>query len=128
MDPSTSELLWVTNERVPIAVAFERLLLPTSAKNPNMLLLTPTVLLRPAPSPKNELSLPVVEPPAPAPKNELKLPGLLNTPALGPANKLFVPGLLRIATPPNLYCVVAFTTLPFNVPPAVPSPLMLKLL
>ena len=66
--------------------------------------------------------------PAELPKNAFDAPVVLATPAPPPANKLLSPGLLKTWLPLMLYCVTELTALPDNVPPAVPFPLMLKLL
>ena len=97
------------------------------AESPKKELLWPVLFVWPAMIPKKELLEPsVLEKPAPLPKNALCEPLLfspMNTPA-----KVFEPGVLNTRLPPMLYCVVLLMVLPDNVPPAVPSPLILKLL
>ena len=66
--------------------------------------------------------------PAFNPKKELLPPVVFESPAAIPANKFEVPGLLSMRKPPMLYCVAALTVVADRVPPAVPLPLMLKLL
>ena len=113
----------------------------------------PVVFLRPTRLPKNELQHPsngvaatlfAVFIPALTPKKVLKLPaevvafGMTDAPASTPANVLLFttgptpfavtlpPVAVKMREPPMLYCVAELTTLPVSVPPAVPSPLMLK--
>src|SRR5215510_11241933 len=101
----------------------------------------PDIFPLPAKLPKNELQHPVVSfTPAFTPKKALKLPskvlafGVTAAPAPIPARVLlfakepFPPVTVNTREPPMLYCFVAFTTFPDKVPPALPSPLMLKLL
>src|SRR5438034_382538 len=141
--PRTTVLLDETTEPAPTAVAWSRPSLPTLALLPMMVLLAPTPLPAPALLPKNELSPPVALPaPALAPKNELALPAVLLMPAFAPTNELALPAVLicpapmpanrlfpaafNTRLPPRLYCVSAFNVLPESVPPAMPSPEILK--
>ena len=110
----------------------------TPASTPKKALLSPDMLNKPASTPKKALREPVVFAfPASLPKKELKSPtppldiGVVEAPAPTPANVLLftsVPAPLMVKTrfPPMLNCVTALTTLPVNVPPAVPFPEMLK--
>src|SRR5438876_114720 len=124
--PRTTVLLDETTEPAPTAVAWSRPSLPTLALLPMMVLLAPAPLPAPALLPTNALSLPaVLLMPAFAPTNELALPAVLICPAPMPANRLF-PAAFNTRLPPRLYCVSAFTVLPESVPPAVPSPEILK--
>ena len=75
----------------------------------------------------------VFDTPAPLPKKALPIPVVLAVPAPTPAKvfefgKLTSPVTVKTRLPPRLYCVVALTVFPESVPPAVPLPLMLKLL
>src|SRR5439155_1708078 len=141
--PRTTVLLDETTEPAPTAVAWSRPSLPTLALLPMMVLLAPAPLPAPALLPKYHLLPPVALPaPALAPKNELVLPAVLFMPAFAPTNELALPAVLicpapmpanrlfpaafNTRLPPRLYCVSAFTVLPESVPPAVPSPEILK--
>ena len=64
--------------------------------------------------------------PASVPKKALPLP-VLAAPAPTPAKVLANPLILNTREAPILNCVVALTTFPDSVPPAVPLPEMLKL-
>ena len=107
--------------------------------------LVPVVFELPANAPKKELSLAVFSVPASRPKKELFPAVVLNRPALSPKNELPLPVVfdapasrpantpatvarLRAWFTPILNCVVALTMFPDSVPPAVPSPEILKLL
>src|SRR5262245_19024848 len=97
------------------------------APKPKKALEVAVVLNCPANDPKKALSWPVVFAcPADMPKKALSTP-LLLIPALIPAYKLLDPAAINSRCPPRLYCVVALTRFEERVPPAVPSPLMLKL-
>src|SRR5438128_832458 len=124
--PRTTVLLDETTEPAPTAVAWSRPSLPTLALLPMMVLLAPAPLPAPALPPKNEFAPPAaLLSPAFAPTNQLALPAVLICPAPMPANRLF-PAAFNTRLPPRLYCVAAFTVLPESVPPAVPSPEILK--
>src|ERR1035437_2841100 len=109
--PSVTVLLALTIAPVPMAVAPFKAPLPTFASVPIIVLFPPVVFVVPAPVPKNELLLPVFPVPVPRPVKTLRNPAALNTRPLQ-----------------MLYCVVALTIFDESVPPAVPLPLMLKLL
>ena len=75
--------------------------------------------------------------PAPTPKNELLLPlsllelGVVDAPAPIPAKVLLLgqrapPVIANARLPFRLYCVFALTRFAESVPPAVPLPVMLK--
>ena len=83
--------------------------------------------MRRATNPTNALWPPAVfDWPAKAPKNEFPLPVVFEFPVAAPTNMFPVPALLITRAPPMWYSVAAFTVLAERVPPAVPSPLMLK--
>src|SRR5437588_659124 len=141
--PRTTVLLDETTEPAPTKAVPPPVVLFTPACLPKNELLPPVVLPTPALLPKNELSPPVALPaPALAPKNELALPAVLLMPAFAPKNELALPAVLicpapmpanrlfpaafNTRLPPRLYCVSAFNVLPESVPPAVPSPEILK--
>ena len=105
------------------------LVLPKPASEPKKELLL-AVFAFPAFLPKNELFPPeAVTSPAPCPKKELLPPIPFAAPAFTPA-KTFREKLetVNARLPAMLYCVVALTAFAASVPPAVPSPEMLKLL
>src|SRR5258708_2857991 len=98
------------------------------ASRPKKEFAPPIVLFWPAYVPKKELEIPPELPwPASVPKKEFSSPIVFERPALIPANKLFCP-VANTRRLPMSYSVVTLTTFPDNVPPAVPLPLMLKLL
>src|SRR5262249_29152887 len=96
MDPSTTELLWVTKARKPIAAALVRLIGPTSALCPTIVLLLPDWFASPAFAPINVLLSPVVTLPALAPKKELSSRVFANLPASAPKKELLEPVGVRV--------------------------------
>src|SRR5205809_238040 len=147
-EPAPTAVAWSrpslpTLALLPMIVLLAPAPLPAPALLPTNVLSLPDVLPKPACAPKNELSPPVALPaPALAPKNELALPAVLLMPAFAPTNELALPAVLicpapmpanrlfpaafNTRLPPRLYCVSAFNVLPESVPPAVPSPEILK--
>src|SRR5207302_3641889 len=94
--PSTSELLWSTRAREPIAEALVRLD-PTFVPYPIAVLRTPLGLPSPAENPKKELPPPVsFEAPALSPKKELPSPLVLLEPASLPKKEFCLPAVLML--------------------------------
>src|SRR5436190_1723484 len=130
-------LLVVTIEFAPIAVAFVIPATPLALMPTNVFWFSavfdapafwPFVLACPAPWPKKAFRLPVLLLlPALKPKKALFVP-TFTFPAAIPAKRFDPPVLCRMRKPPMLYCVAVLTAFADRVPPAVPSPLMLKLL
>src|SRR5437588_8863860 len=103
----------------------------TPAPFPKKLSWVAAGLFAPVLVPKNELNVPVLfVTPATKPKKELPDDPASDSPAPTPTKVLLLllPLTLNTRLPLRLNCVVALTRFPDSVPPAVPLPLMLKLL
>src|SRR5438477_2039476 len=128
--PSTTELLFVTSAKAPMAEAFTRLLEPTSTNAPSNVLKAPVALVLPDFTPNNVLPSPdVLLSPALLPKKELNLPPELDStftvPVPMPTNVL-PPGVLESPVTANTRLLPMLNCAAESVPPTVPLPEMLK--